>query len=115
VLTGRRSPQGECRAGGSRVAWMSVIAAAAGVEGMIGPRAAVRRVPGRATNSSLSVSSQGQADDLIDEGFVVDAHPLGGFGDFLAVGDIGIGIGLEDDELVVGREAEVDSAVVPHL
>src|SRR3990170_3807542 len=52
-------------------------------------------------------------DDALDE--IVVFHPRlgGGIGHIVTVADEGVGVGLENPKLTVGREAEIEPGVVP--
>jgi hypothetical protein len=61
----------------------------------------------------LFVSTQGDVQDAVNKLLVGKAAMLGRLGHFLAVGEVGVGISLEDDNFVVVRKSKVDSAVIP--
>jgi hypothetical protein len=108
--------QAACRRGCGRCMWLggvlALIRSERGLSGWVVPN---RKAPELGTRPSLCISSQSQMDDLGDEGFVADASPLGGLGHLFAISDVGIGIGFENDQLIVGGQSQVHAAVILKL
>src|SRR5688572_22004456 len=48
-------------------------------------------------------------DDALQQLFVGHAGALGGFGEILAVAELRVGVGLDDERLAVGVHAQVDA------
>ena len=58
---------------------------------------------------------QPDGEKAIEQRFVGDAGSLGGVGEFVAIGDVGIRVGLEEIRPLLGIEAKVDARVAAEL
>src|SRR6478672_11074195 len=78
-------------------------------------------IPSRIAPSSNALSPavlalpETDGENAIEQRFVVDASSFGGFGEFLAVADIGIRVGLKKVRSPLGIEAEVHARVAAEL